>query len=93
MSGAAHARSAGHTVGGSRYVGARLMEQDVRRDAEPPMQAPSHRQGERALAGVLARSMAAERRFEVLETQPPCSLRNLMASMGSGGMGPEKPRP
>ena len=68
MSGAAHTHSAGHPVGGPRHVGAPLLEQDVRRDAQSPMQAPAHGQGERALAGEHVRSMTAEIRFEVLET-------------------------
>jgi hypothetical protein len=51
---------------GPWHMGARLLEQDVRRNAQPPMQAPAHRQGERALAGEHGRRMAAEICFEVL---------------------------
>ena len=50
---------------------ARLLEQDVRRDAASPMQAPAHRQGERAFAGEHRRRMAAEICFGDPEDSAP----------------------
>ncbi len=55
----------------SKRVHACLLEQNLSGDAETSIQAPNHRQGERALAIEHVGHMAAEIRFQILHAKAP----------------------